>query len=829
MTAATTIRIGTLNLLHTPYYEKYCDAFILTEDDRLADRARIAAELREMSVLAVQECSRTGRITEFIKGAMPHCDLLAGFDGQEGPAILYDREMFGVREWKFYALRDESGHAGCKGYTVAVLLNRETGAPVLTVASCHVPYGRTARFLSTVLTAMVKQVLQHSDGGPVLIAGDFNMERHSSLGGTVLGAAFVPGDWKNLLDGLPFTSRTPSDADGRIDYIYYRRGSTQPLRHAGFAGQYPTSHEHLLPHMAGCTAAAPAFLSDHALCWADVLISETRPSRTPAPAPLLGPTDGSSRVLRRSALNRSNRAGEAEAMGPAAILRGEKRKRGVPPIRARDPEHLRIGTLNLLHTPYYETYCDAFILTEDDRLADRARIAAELREMSVLAVQECSRTGRITEFIKGAMPHCDLLAGFDGQEGPAILYDREVFSVVGECAFYPLPDASGSIRPKGFAAVVLQDRQRRELQVTLVSCQCPYSKDAGYSMAMLQEIVDCAAALSRGSPILIAGELNIDGLLNRSKTILDAAFPPSAWENWLQRAPFTKRSPHDVAERGDYLYYRRGSTQLLRHDGAAGQYPTSYEHLVPHMAGCTAAAPAFLSDHALCWADMSFVDVSLHGVRRVVVQPTTIRIGTLNLMHTPYYEKLCRTDVLTEDERLADRARITAELREMSVLAVQEYSPDSGISKFLRDALPRHSVSACVAVVKGPVVFYDKCRFVRMEEAFVPLTGFEQDGGSGGYMLTMLKDTRTGVVVSVASVNLAFVKRVEGRLGINAYGAFAYDAKSRGWRSRCRWVLLPGWGVQCSTGCCRIPHLPVTRLERSASRWLHTSHYHRFN
>eukprot|EP00796_Vickermania_ingenoplastis_P000005 gene5-biopygen25 len=569
MTAASTIRIGTLNLLHTPYYEKYCDAFILTEDDRLADRARIAAELREMSVLAVQECSRTGRITEFIKGAMPHCDLLAGFDGQEGPAILYDREMFGVREWKFYALRDESGRAGCKGYTVAVLLNRETGAPVLTVASCHVPYGLTARFLSTELTAMVKQVLQHSDGGPVLIAGDFNMEWHSSLGGTVLGAAFVPGDWENLLDGLPFTSRTPSDADGRIDYIYYRRGSTQPLRYDGSARQYPTSLEHLVPHMAGCTAAAPAFLSDHALCWADVLISETRPSRTPTPAPLLGPTDGSSGVLRRSALNRSNRAGEAEAMGPAAILRGEKRKRGVPPIRTRDPEHLRIGTLNLLHTPYYETYCDAFILTEDDRLADRARIAAELREMSVLAVQECSRTGRIIEFIKGAMPHCDLLAGFDGQEGPAILYDREMFGVR-EWKFYALRDESGRAGCKGYTVAVLLNRETGAPVLTLVSCQCPYSKDAVYSMAMLQEIVDCAAALSRGSPILIAGELNIDGLLNRSKTILDAAFPPSAWENWLQRAPFTKRSPHDVAERGDYLYYRRGSTQLLRHDGAAG-------------------------------------------------------------------------------------------------------------------------------------------------------------------------------------------------------------------------------------------------------------------
>eukprot|EP00796_Vickermania_ingenoplastis_P004760 gene4760-biopygen3250 len=129
MTAATTIRIGTLNLLHTPYYEKHCNTDLLSEDERLADRARIAAELREMSVLAVQECSRKGRITEFIKGAMPHCDLLAGFDGQEGPAILYDREMFGVREWKFYRLRDESGRAGCKGYTVAVLLNRETERP----------------------------------------------------------------------------------------------------------------------------------------------------------------------------------------------------------------------------------------------------------------------------------------------------------------------------------------------------------------------------------------------------------------------------------------------------------------------------------------------------------------------------------------------------------------------------------------------------------------------------------------------------------------------------------------------------------------------------
>eukprot|EP00796_Vickermania_ingenoplastis_P004755 gene4755-biopygen3247 len=418
MTAATTIRIGTLNLLHTPYYEKYCNTDLLSEDDRLADRARIAAELREMSVLAVQECSRTGRITEFIKGAMPHCDLLAGFDGQEGPAILYDREMFGVREWKFYRLRDESGRAGCKGYTVAVLLNRETGAPVLTVASCHVPYGRTARFLSTVLTAMVKQVLQHSDGGPVLIAGDFNMERHSSLGGTVLGAAFVPGDWENLLDGLPFTCRTPSDADGRIDYIYYRRGSTQPLRHDGAAGQYPTSYEHLVPHMAGCTAAAPAFLSDHALCWADVLISETRPSRTPTPAPLLGPTDGSSEVLRRSALNRFNRAGEAEAMGPAAILRGEKRKRSVPPIRTRDPEHLRIGTLNVLHTPYYEKFCYTDVLSEDERLADRARIAAELKEMSVLAVQEYDGRSRIGTFLRDALPGCAVAPPLEECMGP---------------------------------------------------------------------------------------------------------------------------------------------------------------------------------------------------------------------------------------------------------------------------------------------------------------------------------------------------------------------------------------------------------------------------
>eukprot|EP00796_Vickermania_ingenoplastis_P000007 gene7-biopygen27 len=171
MTAASTIRIGTLNLLHTPYYEKYCNTDVLSEDDRLADRARIAAELTEMSVLAVQECSRTGRINEFIKGAMPHCDLLAGFDGQEGPAILYDREMFGVREWKFYALRDESGHAGCKGYTVAVLLNRETGAPFLTLVSCQCPYSKDAGYSMAMLQEIVDCAAALSRGSPILIAG----------------------------------------------------------------------------------------------------------------------------------------------------------------------------------------------------------------------------------------------------------------------------------------------------------------------------------------------------------------------------------------------------------------------------------------------------------------------------------------------------------------------------------------------------------------------------------------------------------------------------------------------------------------------------------
>eukprot|EP00796_Vickermania_ingenoplastis_P004660 gene4660-biopygen3156 len=122
--------------------------------------------------------------------------------------------------------------------------------------------------------------------------------------------------------------------------------------------------------------------------------------------------------------------------------------------------------------------------------------------------------------------------------------------------------------------------------------------------AMVQAMVDTAAKLSPGNALLIAGDINIDRLVPRNRTILSSAFPPLEWENWLEELCFTKRSPHDAAQCVDYLYYRRGSTQTLRHDGPAGQYPTSYEHLVPHMAGCAAAAPAFLSDHALCWADV---------------------------------------------------------------------------------------------------------------------------------------------------------------------------------------------------------------------------------
>eukprot|EP00796_Vickermania_ingenoplastis_P012325 gene12326-8456_t len=294
---AEKLRIANLNMLDTRVYDKYRKSPLpITEVERTRDPV-LKQLLGSMPIIAVQELPSAGLLRNFLVETLPNHKILMPFGSSTGVGILFDTlRLQEVQACQYFPMAEAQGSAQIgKGITITRLVptTRERAVPEIVVVSCHVPSPKPSRgkemtdeerlrYLLQRLRPTVQKAKESANGCPLVVSGCFSVTKSSSVWKNVCDDVFPAKDqWVNLLDPLSETNRSPKEVFDCIDYMMFLPGQGWRLLHTT-ASKYPEQKMSLLSHAEVGHVMQPPFVSDHALCWADISL-EVRP-----PPPMSG-------------------------------------------------------------------------------------------------------------------------------------------------------------------------------------------------------------------------------------------------------------------------------------------------------------------------------------------------------------------------------------------------------------------------------------------------------------------------------------------------------------------------------------------------------------
>eukprot|EP00796_Vickermania_ingenoplastis_P012323 gene12323-8454_t len=370
---AEKLRIANLNMLDTRVYDKYRKSPLpITEVERTRDPV-LKQLLRSMPIIAVQELPSAGLLRNFLVETLPNHKILMPFGSSTGVGILFDTlRLQEVQAFQYFPMAEAQGSAQIgKGITITRLVptTRERAVPEIVVVSCHVPSPKPSRgkemtdeerlrYLLQRLRPTVQKAKESANGCPLVVSGCFSVTKSSSVWKNVCDDVFPAKDqWVNLLDPLSETNRSPKEVFDCIDYMMFLPGQGWRLLHTTVS-KYPEQKMCLLSHAEVGHVMQPPFVSDHALCWADISL-EVRP-----PPPMSGAIGaaGDARAprgtdLERHGCLRGQRGGSGGGeSGP---------NRGVHPgllWREEAPRWCRaVGGWRRGHTAQYHTHTHIYI------------------------------------------------------------------------------------------------------------------------------------------------------------------------------------------------------------------------------------------------------------------------------------------------------------------------------------------------------------------------------------------------------------------------------------------------------------------------------------